>query len=747
MFHNKKITDEDMFLLFKHKYRYEISAGKDDKISIFKDWFCLFDALNQLKQMSTDSVVLGESSFQNSEELRELFFTLCRANQTIFNYKHEIHFDLFNIFKSSLDVYDKENVTNTKNSFLHSLSISLDTGVRFPVEQSLHFYSIFKNQLAIRPITYGMCSLRDQILSIAQQDVKELFKRYGGLYVFNVSYQFRHASTITSKDEIFELFKDAQLIEQHIVSDRGLLKVLFNFEDDGVHGCLLNCIVIYPLQLYKNTNGALAQLQRMTENCAESSDVQFQDLGPLFKKNCGKDIVGVIDDNEKLENFLYWSIGSFYRYEDFFHYCIPSICNDYIHKQVMTPWTIMSQVSRIGVKPKPLHITQDKLMNFIKDKNKVWSISVLPKVQRQQLIVDEVLLVEVPYEFDHGKYLTGEILYFLNVFYTYLKISSEAFFHFEILDDVIVDMKPSRIGRQLIYLISLFSQQSNLISEIEYLQSKLNTQFHLLFKTALWATIKELAHRGSAVLTQIETFGRLNLFSKYYKSGELGSVLLEEEPNTYLSIDPDKELDKDLISFRRRYKDAQVSFGELLKSDQLICRFKFYADVSGEAFLDKKEVFAQNFTEFLRKYRRNSILRNLKGYFLIWLNNPHREAFGDKSIEPYVDVIFVMECEYGFDIQSFSQKLKVKWEEFKGKKSCANENEESFKTRGLMCEAVMCSDESLNSKAILFEKENRKLKKALLEKLLLYFTYRHFYLPKLYDDLTDKRTKMFSKGH
>lgn len=736
MFDNKKITDEDIFLLFKHKYLHKIGDAEDDEISIFKDWFCLFDALNQLKQMSTDNAFLEEASFQNSEKLRELFFTLCCANQTIFNYKHEIHFDLFNIFKSSLDEYDKGNVTNTKNAFLYSLQIYLDTGVRFPVQHCLRFYSIFKNQLAIHSIKNGTHSTKDQTLFFAQQDVRELFKRYGGLYVFNVCYQFRHASTMTSKDEILELFKDVQLIEQQIVSDRGLLKVLFNFEDDGVHGCLLKCIVIYPLQLYKNTNGARTQLQRM----AESSDVGFQDLGPLFKKICGKDIVGVIDDNEKLEIFLYWSIGSFYRYEDFFHYCTPSIHNDYIHKQVITPWTIMSQVSRIGVMPKPLHITQDKLMNFIKDKNKVWSISVLPKVQRQQLIVDEVFLVEMPYEFDHGKNLTGEILYFLNVFYTYLKISSEAFFHFEVLEDVIVDMKPSRMGRQLIYLISLFSQQSNLINEIEYFQSKLNTQFHVLFKTALWATIKELAHRGSAVLTQIETLGRLNQFSKYYKSGELGSVLLEE-PTTYLSIDPDK----DLILFRRRYKDAQVSFGELLKSDQLICRFKFYADVSGESFLDKKEVFAKNFTEFLRKYRRNSILKNLKGYFLVWLNNPHREAFGNKSIEPYVDIIFVMECEYGFDIQSFSQKLKLKWITFEGKKSCANEK--LFKTQNLMCEAVMYSDESLNSKAILFEKKNRKLKKALLEKLLLYFTYRHFYLPKLYDDLIHKKIKMFSKGH
>ncbi|WP_291373993.1 hypothetical protein [Acinetobacter sp. UBA6720] len=746
MFDNKKITDEEMFLLFKHKYQYEICAGKDDEISIFKDWFCLFDALNQLKQMSTDNAFLEEFFFQNSEKLRELFFTLCRASQTIFNYKHEIHFDLFNIFKSSLDEYDKENVATSENAFLHSLQRSLDTGVRLPVEQYLHFYSIFKNQLAIRPITNGMYSLRDQTLFSAQQKIGELFKRYGGLYVFNVSYQFRHASTVTSKDKILELFKDVELIEQNIVSDRGLLKVLFNFEDDGVHGCLLNCIVIYPLQLYKNTNGALAQLQRVAENCAENSNVRFQDLGPLFKKICGKDIVGVIDDNEKLENFLYWSIGSFYRYEDFFHYCIPSIRNDYIHKQVMTPWTIMSQVSRIGVKPKPLQLTQDKLMNFIKDKNKVWSISVLPKVQRQQLIVDEVLLVEMSYEFGDGKNLTGEILYFLDVFYAYLKINSEAFFHFEVLDDVIVDMKLSRMGRQLIYLISLFSQQSNLINEIEDFKYKLNIQFHLLFKTALWEKIKELAHRGSAVLTQIETFGRLNQFSKSYKTGELGPMLLQM-PSTYLSIDLDKELDKDLISFRRRYKDAQESFAELLKSDQLICRFKFYADVSGESFLDKKEVFAKNFTEFLRKYRRNSVLRNLKGYFLVWLNNPHREVFGDKSIEPYVDVIFVMECEYRFDIQSFLQELSDKWINFKGKSSCTDEDGKLFRALNLKCEPLMYSDESLNSRPILFDKKNRKLKKALLEKLLLYFTYRHFYLPKVYDDLTDKRTKMFSKGH
>lgn len=741
MFDSKKITDEDMFLLFKHKYRYEFSDGGGDEISIFKDWFSLFDALNQLKQMCADNGYLAESAFQNSEYIRELFLSLCCPNQTIFNYKHVIRFELFNIFKSSLDEYDRDDARLTKYSFLQSLLNYLDIGVRFPVQQCIRFYSIFKNQLTIQSIKSGMHVSNDQNHFFAQQHVRELFNRYGGLYVLNVCYQLRHTSEMTLQDEIFEPFKELQNIEKQIISDKGLLKVLFNFEDDGVHGCSLNCIVIYPLQLYKNTNAALTNLQRLSENCTEGSDVRFHDLGLFFKDICDKDVVGVIDENEKLENFLYWSIGSFYRYEDFFHYCIPSVNEVFFHAQVLNPWTIRSQVSRIGAMPKSVHITQDKLMNFIKDKNEVWSISVLPKAQRQQLMVDEVLLVEIPCELDHGKKLSGEILYFLKVFYAYTKIGFEPFFHFDVSNDVIVGMTPTRIGRQLIYLISLFSQQPKLIEEIEYFQLKFNTQLHVLFGSALWVAIKELAQKGSAVLTDIETLKNLNHLSGYYKSDQLGSILLETS-TTYRAT----YTDQDLILFQRRCKDAQASFAELLKSDQLICRFKFYADVEGESFLDKKEVFAKHFTEFLRKYRRNSILKSLKGYLLVWLKNPNHEVFEHNSIEPYVDVIFVMEYVYGFDISSFSQKLSDEWINFKGKNS-TDEDGKLFRALNLKCEPVMYSDESLNSNAIFFEKKNRKLKKVLLEKLVLYFTYRHFYYPKLYDDLIHKKVKMFSKGH
>ena len=100
---------------------------------------------------------------------------------------------------------------------------------------------IMKEERIPFPVPYG-------------EEIIELFRRYGGLYVFNVTYQLKLTPEMTSRAESIQQFNELLLIEQQIVSDKGLLKVLFNFEDDGLHGCLLNCILIYPLQLYSNAN-------------------------------------------------------------------------------------------------------------------------------------------------------------------------------------------------------------------------------------------------------------------------------------------------------------------------------------------------------------------------------------------------------------------------------------------------------------------------------------------------------------
>ncbi|MGA8883734.1 MAG: hypothetical protein WB445_09030 [Acinetobacter sp.] len=741
----KIINDSEMFLLLQQKYRHEVDAGSDvgkKEVSIFKDWILLFHALHKLKLMCIKDTLLDENSLQNSEQIRELFISLISANRAIFTYKHEIHFKLFNIFKSSLEKYDRQYGRKFSNTFLHSLSLYVDIRERFPIQQCLSFYSIFKNLLALNTQQSNQIAANQERLMEAQKEIIELFRRYGGLYVFNVTYQLKLTPEMTSRAESIQQFNELLLIEQQIVSDKGLLKVLFNFEDDGLHGCLLNCILIYPLQLYSNANKTLIQLKRLAENCTEGTQIKFNNIGFMFKEACGEDVVGMIDQVQKLEKFLYWSLGSFYRYEDFFHYCCPLIFNVEInHEQVLEPWTLRLKPIQIGFMHRLIHINQTELMNAIKDTKEVWSTNELPKSQQQALIIDRVVLSEIFYELNYVQNLNGEILHFIQVFDVFLNIGTEPFFYFSQFKDVIVGMQPSRLGRQLIYLINLFSQQPNLINEVHTLNFILSPQLNFLVASELWMKIKELAKKGSLALSNVETLNNLNKLRSYYRPDQLSAKLSE------FQLDFPAYVAKDLALFHRRNRDAGKYFEKLLRSDQLICRFKFYADVERESFLDKKEVFSKHLTEFLRIHKRSGLLKVLKGYFLVWLIEIPQNWFEIECIKkPYVDVIFMIEPTYGFDVQDFLQKLNTEWRNYLGKKPSISEDGKLFRTSDLTCDVVMHSDELLNSNLICFEKNNRKLKKALLEKLLPYFTYRHFYFPKLYDDKIHKKIKMFSKG-
>ena len=73
-------------------------------------------------------------------------------------------------------------------------------------------------------------------LEVNQSEIYELYKRYGELYTVNVMYQLKLSNDLTS-DELKNRFNELHLIEQQIVSDGRLLKVLFKLEDDGLHGC------------------------------------------------------------------------------------------------------------------------------------------------------------------------------------------------------------------------------------------------------------------------------------------------------------------------------------------------------------------------------------------------------------------------------------------------------------------------------------------------------------------------------
>lgn len=50
----------------------------------------------------------------------------------------------------------------------------------------------------------------------------------------------------------------------------------------------------------------------------KSVKVEFKNWGKTLNQVAGTEVIGCAENNTQLESFLYWTIGSFYRHEDFF---------------------------------------------------------------------------------------------------------------------------------------------------------------------------------------------------------------------------------------------------------------------------------------------------------------------------------------------------------------------------------------------------------------------------------------------
>lgn len=732
----KYTTDRSMIKILKNKYDIDYNDwGNDDvkDIAIFKNWMWFFDALCDLRNKAINGSVLNESDFQTASTIQNIFERLGDEHRGIFDYPYQIRFELFHVFKQSLELYDQQVKGSCRNKFLQSLSHHAAYRQKFPAGACVKFYSIFKQQLDLGGSGSNWILMNQQRLVASQSEIYELYKRYGSLSTINVMYQLK-----LIKDQS-KHFQACRLIEQQIASDSRLLKVLFKFEDDGQQGCFLNCILIYPSQALSNINKCIGQLELLAEMCINDIEIKFRNWGSELSRISGEDVVGLINNIEKLEIFLYWAVGSFYRHDDFFYYASPAWGlngEEFRHEQVRKPWTLSLKPEKAGILKNLTHISQAELMSYISDPEKVWSTKVLPSTLQKELEIDRIFLSELPYELEQLKTLNREILGCLQVFQTFLNVGSEPFFFVEKLNDLITSVEPSKLGCQLIYLFNLLCQQPELRFHIKELDGWLWRRFQKVLDSKLWSRLEELSLNGGQAITDVQTLQCFNTLRDLHPeplSARMPEFEISNVNHAITTVD-------ESFAYKRRTRDAQQYLGGLLKHDQLICRFKFYTEVGDASFLEEKETFSAHFTEFLRIHKRSVLLKDLNGYFLIWSNKFIQHQSQKQKVEPFVDIVFLIEPSYGFCFSSFEQNLISAWGNFQRKNALSSE------PNSLVSVNLMNSEELLTSTLVHFEKRNTRLKKVLLERLLPYFTYRHFYLPKLYDVNEHKKIKMFSKG-
>lgn len=574
-----------------------------------------------------------------------------------------------------------------------------------------------------------------------RNELYDLFNRYGSLYTIHVKYWLKLSNNKILVAKLRQQFHELRLIEQQVISDGRLLTVLFKFEGDGQQGCLLNCILIYAAQAIQDANKLLRQLEQLSVACAHNVKLEFQNWGQLQKENSGIDAYGFIHDTDKLELFCLMIAGLNSYYDS---YPLKEHDGEFIHEKVTKPWTLSISSQSSGMKPRLMKISEAELIDYTSNPEKVWCTKVLPIAVQKRLEIDRTVLTELSCELDdYVKEFNKEILYCLQVFYTFLHLGNEPFFYLEKFKDMVTEIKPSQLGCQLIYLFKFLCQQPALTQQLLESISFLEQRLQLFLQNQVWLALKQLSQRGSEAIADVETLQKLNLLRLKHEPDQLSARMPGFDISGENSI---KYTESDFAVFQRRTKDAEEYLESLLKQDQLICRFKFYAEVGDASFLEERETFSAHFTEFLRIHKRSALLKDLNGYFLIWSNKFIQHQFQKQKVEPFVDIVFLIEPSYGFCFSSFEQNLISAWGNFQGKNSLSSEHERHFRSNGLVSVNLMNSEELLTSILVNFEKRNKRLKKVLLEKLLPYFTYRHFYLPKFYDVKKNKKIKMFSKG-
>lgn len=738
------IDDKSVIKILEKKYLYEIDAYENKKISIFKNWIRLFDSLCKLEESWQNHQTINDDEFlnslANSMDERELFMRLWDKHQAIFVYKNTINFKLFKVYKRALEIYDQNEQGVGENKFLRVLENYAMLKGRFPVQQCLKFYTIFSEQLKLnaRQPLPSYIERNHQQLNDAQYDVSRLFLQYGSLYTFNITYQFRKIEGEILSNRMDQQFELAHLIEKKIVSDRRLLKVFFKFEDDGVQGFLLNCILIYSKQHFSNPNQCLNWLEEIPNMFNKFVKVEFKNWGKTLNQVAGTEVIGWVENNTQLESFLYWTIGSFYRHEDFFHY--QKLWQDDVefqHEQVSTPWMLGGEKSKAGAVPKITQVKLTEWSRYISNSEDVWSIQVLPKSDQKKLMIDKIVLSEIHYDLVPEKKISNEVYYFLQVFYTFLSLGTEPFF---ILDSTKNLIEPRRLGRQLFYVFNVFCQRPNLLNDLKELDLMLGFRLGAFLNGQLCVALVELSKQGiHAFADNLQNFNQLR---DHYLPSQFSARLPSFE-----NVHVENSTYNDLTVFDRRTKTAKEYFKKVFQRDRLVCRINFYAEVEGETFIVQRNFFSEHFSEFLRTQQKsNGALNHLNSYFLIWLGEPQAQSSEKKKIVPYVEVVFIFNYTYGDDFERMIEAISNAWRKFEGKQTADIENRMHFRTSGFECKKLMHSDELLNSYFVITEKKNKKLIHTLFEKLLPYFTYRHFYLPKLYDDLEHKKVKMFTKG-
>ncbi|WP_445404543.1 hypothetical protein [Acinetobacter vivianii] len=582
------------------------------------------------------------------------------------------------------------------------------------------------------------------------QEVFSLYKIYGSLFTVCLNFHFpnENSSFKHDKDARYRN-KDIDFIKKNILEcDSALVKAFYKKEDDGKRGLKFSCILIYAGNAKKSKQTLISLISKKLAELVIDYPINLEDWGEKIEQITCVPVLGNLNNEEQLRRFFYWTVSPYCRYEQFFRLNTNTNFNTLLLVNGEYSGTYLgAKQDRFAAFDQPMNIR--KFNNFSSSINLIWETKNLDKVLQEKNKAALIYYWELQLGDEYGTFYDPSFLHYLGIFIDNLAQQREPFF---ILTYSAVNqekqIRVTRLGNQLLFLLEKFVPLGvEAFDALNIYNQQLYGRFDLLLHSAIWLKMREIILSRDIRLT-VNQLKALNTAREKttFASGIKPYTVRTSDFNSTFHVEKALYQDEHFAYYEKRTTDTKKYVQAFFKQDRLLARFQFFYDClyfDNEAL---RSAFSASFTEFLRLNKRTELLRDLVGYFLVWLD--------DHQNKPYIDLVVILNCtDESFENQaSLAWKLNRAWTEFLLRRQLeAGPIQPNSFFSDVTALPIMQSAAALNQHSVVVENLNKALQKEITQYLVPYFTYRHFFLPyhiennKKLSEATQK-VKLFSRG-
>lgn len=748
------ISDRDFFNLCRIKfpvYLEDCLGSQAGHFSIFVEHIDVIELLWGIEKNQDNQKIEQSPRLINlmskTDKIFEQLFQLQNENLGIWDITGAIE------FRGVHTLLSIARNTSSENISLPWELLSLRAGTKVNLNYLVNLIKSIKIRLDQKQ---GFSSINPKnILSLMEQgqkyqEVFSLYKMYGSLFSVCLNFHFPNENSSFNYDMFArQRDKDIDFIKRNILeSDPALVKAFYKREDDGKRGLKFSCILIYAGGAKKSKQNLISFISKKLADLAINYSINLEDWGNKIEQIAYSYVLGNLSNEEQLRRFFYWTVSPYCRYEQFFRLRTNTNFNTILMvNEEYSGMYLGAKQDKFAAYDQPMSVR--KFNNFSSNINLVWDTKHLDKVLQEKNKAVLIYYRELQLGDKHGTFYDPSFLHYLGIFIDNLAQQREPFF---ILTYGAVNqekqIRVTRLGNQLLFLLEKFVPLGiEAFDALNIYNQQLYGRFDLLLYSDIWSRMWEIILSRDIRLTvnQLKALNKAREKTTF-ASGIKPYTVRMSDFNSTIHVEKALYQNEHFPYYEKRTIDTKKYVQAFFKEDRLLARFQFYyycPYFDNEAL---RSTFSASFTEFLRLNKRTEILRDLVGYFLVWLD--------DHQNKPYIDLVVILNCtDESFKNQTrLASKLDRAWAEFLLRRQLEagpiRPNPFLSDVRDL---PIMQSVHALNEHSVVVESLNKALQKEITQYLIPYFTYRHFFLPYHIDNnkkLSEigQKVKLFSRG-